>query len=547
MDTSTQYSYPQSTLTRSQSTTSPNPTTLYNETTAQLDETGCSEDCAQPNHAWQLVSLLLVLLGSICANGVVFIVFRRKPSLLTISNRFVLNLSTCNILLTAWVVPMSLSSLVAGGWPLGMSGCTFSAVITMFLLIASIYSVLLISLDRYYAIVRPLHYTTLITSRIVAISLSVVWTGSCVVALPPAFGIGHVTYDNSSFTCNILWTSRNSADKAYVYFVCLTCFMLPFLIMLYIYVKAFCTAVRNSSRLRRNSAPHPLNALQTVLPSGLVALVTIPSAQDAIGGSTSTVDRRRSSSMSLLTSSQHLTMTRRRSSVSLRGLLTQYRDDIHAAKTALLVVSTFALCWLPVFVLIIFIQTTPSNDTPKVPRWMRFFVVWLTQLSSFINPLVYVFRSRPVFSECRKMLTCARSPVHRRPSRNGLCSSLHLSSIPNLHYPCSTLGSIPNLHYPSSIVTLRRPTSAHTFSGRLSLGEMQRSTGISFSYGLDLGDCTIKTNDNHSDETTSILKTNSEGTIRGGDALLSTPTKGVTFRIGSDEEETSEKSLRINC
>jgi len=44
-------------------------------------------------------------------------------------------------------------------------------------------------LRRYYAIVAPLHYTTLVSSRRVIIGLAVSWTGTLLLCLPPLVGL----------------------------------------------------------------------------------------------------------------------------------------------------------------------------------------------------------------------------------------------------------------------------------------------------------------------------------------------------------------------
>ena len=67
--------------------------------------------------------LLVIFTFSAGSNSLVFAVFARKPSLLNLSNRFVLNLSVCNLLITLLVIPAHIWIITEGHWPLNDISC----------------------------------------------------------------------------------------------------------------------------------------------------------------------------------------------------------------------------------------------------------------------------------------------------------------------------------------------------------------------------------------------------------------------------------------
>jgi hypothetical protein len=69
------------------------------------------------------------------------------------------------------------------------------------------------------------------------------------------------------------------------------------------------------------------------------------------------------------------------------------RDDLLAAKTALMAVLSFVACWLPYNIL----NTIDISRSPeRLPTWTHFSALYLVILSCLVNPIVYVFRSKVV-------------------------------------------------------------------------------------------------------------------------------------------------------
>ncbi|ELU05467.1 hypothetical protein CAPTEDRAFT_75280, partial [Capitella teleta] len=285
------------------------------------------------------------ILCSLLANILVLVVFYQRPSLLTISNRFVLNLAISNLLITLLIMPFAFASTVLGpSWQVHPIGCQVVSTATMMLFAACIYTLLLISIDRLYAIKRPLHYSIKITRMRSVIYISSVWMLALVVAMPPIFIPGGITYQPSKGLCSTNWGLAVYHMKTYAYCFVVLCFVLPFAAMFWIYVTIF------------------------------------------------RVNRRRSSAISLALM-QFASIQRRQSSSASR--ISFHREDWRAAKTGIIVMFTFTLCWLPIFIVIALEAGLPVTLRVAIigPSFQAI-AVWLSFLVCALNPMVYVFRTR---------------------------------------------------------------------------------------------------------------------------------------------------------
>ncbi|XP_016662867.1 D(4) dopamine receptor [Acyrthosiphon pisum] len=117
----------------------------------------------------------LAVLGAFL-NIVVLVMFYKKPSLRSPSNRFVGSLIASDLL----------SSTVLG--PLLISGIkTINKAMIVFVATSTIFSILVIAMDRYTAVLSPLHYATNVTRQKSVLVIGTVWSISAALASPMLF------------------------------------------------------------------------------------------------------------------------------------------------------------------------------------------------------------------------------------------------------------------------------------------------------------------------------------------------------------------------
>ncbi len=395
------------------------PWTASFKSTRQVFESKCVGNMNRYDYSMrlglQLTSLIFIFICSLLSNSVVFIVFFKKPSLLTTSNRFVLNLAVSNFLMTILVMPFVIASTVTIAWPLGRTWCEITGVITTLLFVACILTLLLIAIDRYLAIIKPLQYDLHVTARKALLMIGTLWVLSLTIAIPPLLGWNKISYQVAKGLCTVEWTSSHYIDRMYSIFVVLSCFVIPYAGMLWIYVSIFKAAQKTTALARRNSVtPGEADSAFAIMSSQALPMET---------------PRRKSSVTSLLYAA------RRRSSSTTRSLLgSLHKDDWKAAKTSLLVMSTFTLCWLPFFILIV-LETSIGRVSPW---WLETSSIWIALTGCALNPLVYVFRCSSIKYELRSMF-CGRDAVRLGHISNNSGSFLRYGLREREHQISSTI------------------------------------------------------------------------------------------------------------
>lgn len=374
--------------------------------------------------------LFAIFIASIAGNLLVFLVFYKRPVLLTISNRFILNLSICSSLNTVLVMPFMFGALIAEDWIFGAEWCKLTGFLMNAIFAASTLTLVAVSLDRYCAVVTPLHYQMRITKRRSVLMIAAVWVLAVLVSLPPLFGWNRYTYQKDKGTCTVLWSSPINDERYYTYSLVILTFILPLCVILWAYRIIFKAAQNNSERTRRNSV--------------------IPNNQIDETCSTQTplrFERRRSSTAPIL--------HRRLSTSSSRaGPLLWHRDEWKTAVASLLVVSTFIICWLPYFIIII-LETVLANSK-DIPPVLETVSILLAMMSFACNPLVYVFRSKLTRQELKILMKIqSRESINMSLSRRGSESVFSREGI--VHQSSTESDTVPfekPLHSSSTSTTL---------------------------------------------------------------------------------------------
>ena len=119
-----------------------------------------------------------------------------------------LNLSLTDLLMCLLMLPLTIVSGVAGEFLYGSSDyirCQVcqSGIAILVLLYVSIYSVMLISVDRFIFIKFPLRYDKVVTVKKMLAAVFLTWLVCVGVSVLPAFEFGHMRFSPSIATCII--------------------------------------------------------------------------------------------------------------------------------------------------------------------------------------------------------------------------------------------------------------------------------------------------------------------------------------------------------
>ncbi|XP_022783494.1 histamine H2 receptor-like [Stylophora pistillata] len=207
---------------------------MNNSTTTNVSDT---ETGSKIPLGYHIVAYMVLVLG-FSANSFIcfsFAYFRRVRSL---NNYFVVNLAVIDILFLVLLC----FQLAAPALKKKMLLKDFSYLVEALIIIetfcysACVAAVTIISYDRYYAVTKPLHYTTSITHTKAIIFIGSNWTYATVMALLQFL---------------IYLPNENYFKYGYLSLMGLTNALIPLIVVLYCYVKIFIIASRH---LRHN--PH---------------------------------------------------------------------------------------------------------------------------------------------------------------------------------------------------------------------------------------------------------------------------------------------------
>ena len=181
------------------------------------------------------VIISVMLIGTI-ANALMLYAVYRTPHLRTVQNVFTINqgmadLLICLVILPLWVIVIFTPALDNS---IFLHLCRMTAFFTVVLMMVSLSTLALISLDRHFSICYAFQYPSEITSTRVNLVVAYIWIQSSVVGCLPLFGWGEYSPRPLQVPiCFVHWTHT----KAFSIFMLIIGLLLPFLTVLFSYTR----------------------------------------------------------------------------------------------------------------------------------------------------------------------------------------------------------------------------------------------------------------------------------------------------------------------
>ncbi|KAM8981901.1 olfactory receptor 6C75 [Sarcophilus harrisii] len=137
---------------------------------------------------WQLVLfvfLLLMYILSVTGNLTIITLTLLDSHLQTPMYFFLRNFSFLEISFTSVCIPRFLVTVVTGDKTISYSSCVAQLFFFIFLGVTEFYLLAAMSYDRYIAICKPLHYTTIMNSRVCILLVLSSWLAGFLIIFPP--------------------------------------------------------------------------------------------------------------------------------------------------------------------------------------------------------------------------------------------------------------------------------------------------------------------------------------------------------------------------
>jgi len=191
-----------------------------------------------------VTSLVLgaIILATIVGNVFVIAAIILERNLRNVANYLIASLAVADLLVAALVMPLAAVNEVSSRWFHGPGLCDAWTSFDVLCCTSSILHLVVISLDRYWAVTRVDYIHNRSASRIwLMVGLS--WALSAVISVPPLFGAGDPKRDAD--TTGICAINHN---RGYAVFSTVCAFYLPLLAMMIIYARVYQAA---RSRIRK--------------------------------------------------------------------------------------------------------------------------------------------------------------------------------------------------------------------------------------------------------------------------------------------------------
>ncbi|XP_042217339.1 alpha-1A adrenergic receptor-like [Homarus americanus] len=188
------------------------------------------------------VVLATIVMLTIGGNVLVLLAVFMSRNLRSSTHYLIVNLAVADLLLGTTVLPFSATLEVSGKWYFGQVFCGVWATADVLCCTASIWSLCVISLDRYIGVTRPLAYSTIMTEKRMCVLIAAVWALSIVISIGPAFG-WKTPADPDPTVCTV------NQELGYVLFSVTGSFYLPSLCILVVYWRIYRAAIQQSKFL----------------------------------------------------------------------------------------------------------------------------------------------------------------------------------------------------------------------------------------------------------------------------------------------------------
>ncbi|XP_012695564.2 probable G-protein coupled receptor 101 [Clupea harengus] len=360
------------------------------------------------NSTVKMVLISAIVCTSLFGNVVVLLVFQRKPQLLHVANRFVLNLLLADLLQTVLVMPFAIAAAAPGVWPLDARLCQALVVLMHLFAFTGVNTIMVVSVDRYLAIIHPLSYPTRMTPHLGTNLIALTWLLSVLQSTPPLYGWGAIEFDRHHNACTVVWSSSYS----YSALVSALSFWLPVLIMLGCYWMVFRAA------RRQNALVHPIQANNHLQPPESQASCSSP--QRSQQQPSSQQQQQQQPSHPDVSSAGYPIRVRHR----------RFHYHCKAARVVFVIMASYIVSMGPYSVL----STVATCSSRPVPPWLSSLALILFFLQCCLHPYIYGYMHRSVRKEFLALL-CGSICRPGRPGRGSAVDSCFTVTDGRLGHP----------------------------------------------------------------------------------------------------------------
>lgn len=205
---------------------------------------------SESESAIQAASLIIIMVIAVLTNIFNITVVFLNYSMQTPRYMFIINLACGDLGVALLSMPFCLVTSIAREWVFDTAFCQLHGFLGSLFFCVSIFTLTIMSIEQYHALVKPL--SRAITIRRAWYMIGLVWFLSVLVSIQPIFGWGHFSFNSSTLACGVGFPKR-VFERLYLLLLVLLAFVTPLLIMGYAYIKIFIAVQKHSIRIAQHT------------------------------------------------------------------------------------------------------------------------------------------------------------------------------------------------------------------------------------------------------------------------------------------------------
>ncbi|XP_006558135.1 octopamine receptor beta-2R isoform X3 [Apis mellifera] len=334
-----------------------------------------------------------IIVTAVFGNLLVMVSVMRHRKLRIITNYFVVSLALADMLVAMFAMTFNASVQLTGKWLFGYFMCDVWNSLDVYFSTSSILHLMCISVDRYWAIVKPLKYPIIMTRRLAAYMLLACWILPAFISFVPIFMGWYTTAENSMRRQNHPEICEFKVNKIYVIFSSSVSFWIPCTIMTLTYFAVFKEANRQEKQMHSRM--------------GNVMLLSHRPSKDLnnLNGELNSAGSSKTLTLNEISTNHLHTPTKDKNIMKMKR-------EHKAARTLGIIMGTFILCWLPFFLW--YVITTLCGESCPCPDVVIALLFWIGYTNSALNPLIYAYFNRDFREAFKNTLQCAFCSLCRR-------------------------------------------------------------------------------------------------------------------------------------
>ncbi|KAK3100798.1 hypothetical protein FSP39_025456 [Pinctada imbricata] len=373
---------------------------------------------------------VLIFLASVIGNTLVILTLIQNERMRTVTNVFLLNLSISDLLLAVFCMPFTFIPVMLKNFIFGEIMCISIRYLQGVAVAVSCFTLVAISLERYFAICRPLESRAWQTRSHSYKLIIICWLLALAIMVPIPVFTKHLTFPWGVSICKEQW-NNHEVEKAYQVFITVILLLIPLLIITAAYglisLTLFVGMKMDENSEKETSNGHTTN-------DEFSALCRNRDSGKINGGSfgRKIVAPTRSREPYRPNVSR---MTR--FGLQCSGIRQSNSEKSRASKRRVIkmlfaVVAEFFICWTPMYVIQTWIIYDYDTAIKHINSSLLVFVNLFGYVSSCCNPITYCFLNRNFRQGFISVFRCSRK-VRLGRLKSDTSYSMNVSTMSRTH------------------------------------------------------------------------------------------------------------------